>query len=107
MAQKLVTYTYDEDCVSLVIPNSLLQRVTSSLHAGHQGLDSMLRRFRQSIYWPRSRAASLQGLVRYMRDPCTVGAIRDALLCTTNGISVSDDGGGYVQTGRTRLHGLC
>ena len=48
----LVTYTYDQGYVRLVIPECLRQQVASNLHGGHQGLDSMLRRARQSVYWP-------------------------------------------------------
>ena len=50
--EDLVTYTFGERSVYLVIPASLRHRVASSLHAGHQGLDSMLRRARHSVYWP-------------------------------------------------------
>lgn len=40
----LVTYTLGEGNARLVIVASLRHRVASSLHAGHQGLDSMLQR---------------------------------------------------------------
>ena len=46
----LVTYTYDQGCVRLVIPEGLRRQVILGLHSGHQGLDSMLRRARQSVY---------------------------------------------------------
>lgn len=50
--QDLVTYTYDLGCVRLVIPEPLRLQVAANLHAGHQGLDSMLQRARQCVYWP-------------------------------------------------------
>ena len=40
--EDLVTYTFGEGSVRLVIPASLRHRVAANLHAGHQGLDSML-----------------------------------------------------------------
>ncbi|XP_063859165.1 uncharacterized protein LOC135100132 [Scylla paramamosain] len=46
VSRGLVTYTYDQGCVRLIIPEALRERVASSLHASHQGLDSMLRRAR-------------------------------------------------------------
>ncbi|KAG0715319.1 hypothetical protein GWK47_012212 [Chionoecetes opilio] len=42
----LVTYTFDQGYVRLAIPESLCHCVAANLHAGHQGLDSMLRRAR-------------------------------------------------------------
>ncbi|KAG0701317.1 Retrovirus-related Pol polyprotein from transposon 17.6 [Chionoecetes opilio] len=39
----LVTYTFGGGSVRLVVPAPLQYRVASNLHAGHQGLDSMLR----------------------------------------------------------------
>ena len=52
VAGDLLTYTYDQGCVRLVIPDGLRQQVAANLHAGHQGLDSMLRRARHAVYWP-------------------------------------------------------
>ena len=52
----LVTYAYDENHMRLVIPENLRQQVATSLHAGHQGLDSMLCRARQTVYWPGMEA---------------------------------------------------
>ncbi|XP_068250782.1 uncharacterized protein [Palaemon carinicauda] len=42
--QDLVTYTFEQGNVRLVIPETLRQQVAASLHAGHQGLDSLQRR---------------------------------------------------------------
>ena len=61
----LVTYTYDQGCIRLVIPESLRQQITAHLHAGHQGLDSMLRRARQTVYWP-----GMNGDIQRRRDSC-------------------------------------
>ena len=63
----LITYTYDQGCVRLVIPECLRQQVTANLHSGHQGLDSMLRRARQSVYWP-----GITGDLEYERAKCQV-----------------------------------
>ena len=63
--QDLVTYTYEEGCTRLVIPESLREQITSSLHSSHQGLDSMLRRARQSVYWP-----GMVGDLEYHRSKC-------------------------------------
>ncbi|XP_068224182.1 uncharacterized protein [Palaemon carinicauda] len=48
--QDLVTYSVNQGCVRLVIPEDLRRQVAANLHTGHQGLDSMLRRARQSVY---------------------------------------------------------
>lgn len=48
----IVLYTSDERFPRLVIPTALRRTVPANLHAGHQGRDSMLRRARQSVYWP-------------------------------------------------------
>ncbi|KAK4301581.1 hypothetical protein Pmani_026359 [Petrolisthes manimaculis] len=48
----LVIYTCDERAPCLVFPASLRRTVLNNLHAGHQSRDSMLRRARQSVYWP-------------------------------------------------------
>jgi len=48
----LILYTNDEKQPRLVIPMALRRTVLTNLHAGHQGRDSMLRRARQSVYWP-------------------------------------------------------
>lgn len=50
--QDLVTYSVDQGYTRLVIPEDLRRQVATNLHAGHQGLDSMLRKARQSVYWP-------------------------------------------------------
>ena len=64
--QDLVTYTFDQGCVRLVIPEPLRPQVTANLHAGHQGLDSMLRRARQCVYWP-----GMEGDLQHYRASCT------------------------------------
>ncbi|XP_064107933.1 uncharacterized protein LOC135216492 [Macrobrachium nipponense] len=48
-----------------IIPEPLRQQVAANLHAGHQGLDSMQRRVRQTVYWPR-----LEGDLQYRRSLC-------------------------------------
>ncbi|XP_045104394.1 uncharacterized protein LOC123499928 [Portunus trituberculatus] len=67
VSQGLVTYTFEQGSVRLVIPVTLRQRVAANLHAGHQGLDWMLRRARQAMYWP-----SMEGDLQHHRDSCTV-----------------------------------
>ncbi|XP_063889726.1 uncharacterized protein K02A2.6-like [Scylla paramamosain] len=66
VSQDLVTYTFDQGCVRLVIPEPLRPQVAANLHAGHQGLDSMLRRARQCVYWP-----GLEGDLQHYRASCT------------------------------------
>ncbi|XP_045122674.1 uncharacterized protein LOC123511117 [Portunus trituberculatus] len=65
VSRGLVTYTYDQGCVRLVIPDVLRQRVATSLHASHQGLNSMLRRARQTVYWP-----GIEGDLQHHRAMC-------------------------------------
>ncbi|MPC41892.1 hypothetical protein E2C01_035500 [Portunus trituberculatus] len=57
----LVTYTYGLGCVRFIIPEALRQRVAAS----HQGLDSMLRRTRQTVYWP-----GMEGDLQYQWATC-------------------------------------
>ncbi|XP_064111230.1 uncharacterized protein K02A2.6-like [Macrobrachium nipponense] len=64
--QDLVTYSVDQGCICLVIPKDLRCQVAANLHAGHQGLDSMLRRARQSVYWP-----VIEGDLQHRRAQCT------------------------------------
>lgn len=66
VVEDIVTYTFDQGHVRLVIPESLRQKVAAHLHSGHQGLDSMLRRARQSVYWP-----GMEGDLQYHRSSCT------------------------------------
>ncbi len=66
VSQGLVTYTFDQGSVRLVIPEPLRQQVATHLHAGHQGLDSMLRRARQSVYWP-----GMDGDLQHLRSTCS------------------------------------
>ncbi|XP_076031185.1 uncharacterized protein LOC143019432 [Oratosquilla oratoria] len=65
VSRGLVTYTYDQGCVRLVIPEALRQRVAASLHTSHQGLASMLRRARQTLYWP-----GMEGDLQHHRATC-------------------------------------
>ena len=64
-ANDLVLYTYEDGYVRLVIPECLRQQIATNLHAGHQGLDSMLRRARQTVYWP-----GMEGDLQYQRNQC-------------------------------------
>ena len=66
VANGLLTYTFDQGCVRLLIPDNLRQQVAASLHAGHQGLDSMLRRARHSVYWP-----GMEGDLQSYRSGCS------------------------------------
>ena len=36
----------------MVVPTKLRPQVLANLHGGHQGRDSMMRRARQTVYWP-------------------------------------------------------
>ena len=42
----LVSYTYEDGCMRLVIPESLRGQMSGNSQSGHQGLDSLLRRAR-------------------------------------------------------------
>ncbi|MPC28205.1 hypothetical protein E2C01_021401 [Portunus trituberculatus] len=64
--QDLVTYTFNQGCVRLVIPEPLYPQVAANLHIGHQGLDSMQRRTRQCVYWP-----GLEADLQHYRVSCT------------------------------------
>ncbi|KAG0710423.1 hypothetical protein GWK47_022830 [Chionoecetes opilio] len=63
----IVLYTCDEKHPRLVIPAALRRAVLANLHAGHQGRDSMLRRARQSVYWP-----GIDAEVEQKRRQCAV-----------------------------------
>ena len=65
VCNSLVLYTYDQGPARLIIPEVLRHKVAANLHAGHQGLDSMLRRARQTVYWP-----GLEGDLQYHRSTC-------------------------------------
>ena len=60
-----MTYTFDQNHPRLVIPETLRQQVAAHLHAGHQGVDSMLRRARQAVYWP-----GIEGDLHHHRSGC-------------------------------------
>lgn len=66
MVEDIVTYTFDQGHVRLVISESLQHKVAAHLHSGHQGLGSMLRRARQSVYWP-----GMEGDLQYQGSLCT------------------------------------
>ncbi|KAK8394234.1 hypothetical protein O3P69_006432 [Scylla paramamosain] len=63
----VVLYTCDEKHPRLVVPAALRRTVLANLHAGHQGRDSMLRRVRQSVYWP-----GIDAEVEQKRRQCAV-----------------------------------
>ncbi|XP_064086122.1 uncharacterized protein K02A2.6-like [Macrobrachium nipponense] len=65
MAEDLIVYTYEQGCPRLLIPEELRLQVITGLHAGHQGVNSMLRRARQSVYWP-----GMEGDLQSHRDGC-------------------------------------
>ena len=67
-----VTYAFDEGHIRLVVPGNLRDRVARCLHSGHQGIDSMLRRARQAVYWP-GMEADLK-LQRARCDTCNIHA---------------------------------
>ena len=62
----LVTYTFDEGHIRLVVPLALRETVARNLHSGHQGVDSMLRRARQAVYWP-----GMEADINFERAKCT------------------------------------
>ncbi|XP_068228116.1 uncharacterized protein [Palaemon carinicauda] len=64
--QDLVTYSVDQGCVRLVLPEDLRRQIAANLHTGHQGLDSMHRRARQSVYWP-----GIEGDLQHRHAQCT------------------------------------
>ncbi|XP_064102669.1 uncharacterized protein K02A2.6-like [Macrobrachium nipponense] len=65
MVEDLIVYTYEQVCPRLLIPEELRLQVITGLHAGHKGVDSMLRRQRQSVYWP-----GMEGDLQSHRDGC-------------------------------------
>ena len=65
VSNNLVIYSYDQGPTRLVVPEALRSKVAANLHAGHQGLDSMLRRARQIVYWP-----GIDGDLNYHRASC-------------------------------------
>ena len=65
VVNNLVIYTYDQGPARIVIPEAMRNKVATNLHAGHQGLDSMQRRARQSVYWP-----GIDGDLSYHRSSC-------------------------------------
>ena len=71
ISDNLVTYTYDQGPTRVVVPEALRKKVAANLHAGHQGLDSMQRRARHTVYWP-----GMDGDLAHCRLSCTA--------CNTN-----------------------
>ena len=65
VSNNLVIYSYDQGPARLIIPEALRSKVAANFHAGHQGLDSMLRRARQTVYWP-----GIEGDLNYHRASC-------------------------------------
>ena len=65
VSRGLVTYAFDQGHLRLLTPEGLRHRVAANLHAGHQGLDSMLRRARQTVYWP-----GMEGDLQHHRSSC-------------------------------------
>ena len=65
LVEDLILYTYDQGYPRLLIPEGLRPQVIVGLHSGHQGVDSMLRRARQSVYWP-----GMEGDLQSFRDGC-------------------------------------
>lgn len=65
VSRGLVTYTFHSNHPRLVIPDLLRKQVAAHLHAGHQGIDSMLRKARQAVYWP-----GIEGDLRHHRNCC-------------------------------------
>ena len=63
----LVTYAFDEGHIRLVVPGNMRDMVASSLHSGHQGVDSMLRRARHSVYWP-----GMEADIKFKRTKCSI-----------------------------------
>ena len=66
IADNLVIYTYEQGPARIVIPEALRNKVAANLHASHQGLDSMQRRARQTVYWP-----GIEGDLEHCRSSCT------------------------------------
>ena len=66
LVDNLLCYTYEGGPLRLVIPVGLREQVTRNLHAAHQGADSMMRRARQSVYWP-----GFEGDVENSRRQCS------------------------------------
>ena len=50
VTQGLVSYTYEQRSVRLVMPEALRRRVAANLHAGHQSLDGITGTARQTVY---------------------------------------------------------
>ena len=65
VSRGLVTYAFEHNHPRLVVPDLLRKQVTTHLHAGHQGINSMLRRARQAVYWP-----GIEGDLRHHRPSC-------------------------------------
>lgn len=53
VTQNLITYTFEQGYMRLVVLEALRWQVAENLHVGHKWLDSMLRRVKQCVYSPR------------------------------------------------------
>ena len=58
----------------MVIPKTLRKETIQDLHAAHQGLESTLRRARESIYWPNMNNKVKDYISRC--DTCLTYALR-------------------------------
>lgn len=70
----MVIYSFEENNMRLVVPQALREQVLDGLHSGHQGVESMVRRARQAVYWP-----GMEKEIKHRRDRCaTCGIIAPA-----------------------------
>lgn len=86
----LVIYALDGGGPRLVVPERLHHQVAKNLHASHQGVEGMLQRARQAVYWP-----GMEGDLDYYRKECTDCNLhvpsqgREPLILTSPAISFS------------------
>ena len=67
VSNNLVLYSYEQGPARIVIPEALRAKIAANLYAGHQGLDSMQRRARHTVYWP-----GMEGDLSYHRASCAL-----------------------------------
>ena len=60
----------------VVIPKSLRKEILEDLHAAHQGVESTLRRARESIYWPNMNREIKEYIFRC--ETCTTFSTRQS-----------------------------
>ena len=65
VVNNLVIYSFEQGPARFVVPEGLRDQIAANLHASHQGLDSMLRRARQTVYWP-----GIEGDLQHHRSSC-------------------------------------